>query len=186
MPAWMRAHARIWPVPRVVDAIATARLSLRPLVEGADDLALYRALYCDPGVMLHVAEPVPGTRVVASFEASCRDSASAPAFASRWCVRRSRDGEGVGLLGAFHDRPSSSVELGILLLPQAQGSGFAVEALAAMMATLHGSADAAWFWSRHRPANRAMARVLERLDFARGPDRDGHWRWQRPAVTGPR
>lgn len=173
-------------MPPRAEAIESAQLSLRPLGAGADDLSLYRALYCDLRVMRHIAEPVAVARIAASFEASCRDSASAPTFPSRWCVRHSGDGQGVGLLGAFHDQARSCVELGIMLLPEAQARGLARDALAVMMAGLHGRADVVRYWSRHRPANRPMARVLERLGFVRGEDLDGHWRWHRPAVDGPR
>ena len=182
MRAWKRVRARTWPVPPLADPIEAERLSLHPLSQGAGDFALYRALYCDPDVMRHIAEPVAEARIAASFEASCRDSSSAAAFPSRWCVRRGGDGQGVGLLGAFHDPAGASVELGILLLPTAQFRGFAREALAAMMAGLHGRADVARYWSRHRPANRPMARVLERLGFVRDDDVEDHWRWQRPAA----
>lgn len=179
-------RAGTWPVPPRAEAIASAQLLLQPLRADADDFSLYRALYCDPRVMRHIAEPVAAARIAASFEASCRDSASASAFPSRWCVRRSSDGQGMGLLGAFHDQAHSSVELGIMLLPEAQACGLARAALATMMAGLHGRADVARYWSRHRPANRPMARVLERLGFVRGDDLDDHWRWHRPAVGGPR
>ena len=69
-----------------------------------------------------------------------------------------------------------------MLLPAAQSRGLAREALSAMIARLHGRTDVGGYWSRHRPANRPMARVLERLGFVRVHDLDDDWRWQRPAV----
>lgn len=184
MRGWMPAQGRTWRGPSVPDVVESARLLLRPLSESQEHQALYRALYGDSAVMRLVGEAVPDERMEASFAVSLDHSTSARTFATRWCVHVRQNGQGVGLLGANLHPASDSVEVGVLLLPAVHGHGYAQEALAALMTTLAGRDGVSGFWSRHQAANVRMARVLERLGFARTQQETGWCRWERPAGTG--
>lgn len=180
----MRARARTCRGLAVLEAITSARLLLRPLGSEPGHRALYGALYGDPGVMQYVAEPVPAARIEESYQASLRASQHAPDFPSRWCAQLRQDGQGVGLVGADRHPDSSSVEVGVLLLPASQGRGYAQEALSALMTALASHPEINGFWSRHHAANLRMARVLEGLRFVRTPGATVWHRWERAAEIG--
>ena len=183
MTAWMHRRGETCCVRRVVEIVEPTRLILRPLDSDPSHAALYRALYGNPDVMKLVAATVPIERMHDSFVASVRASKAAPMFPSRWCVHVRQGGQGLGLLGANHDLALGEVEVGVLLLPMAQGNGFAREALTLLMAMIASQAAIRRFWSQHHPANLRMARVLERLEFMPASDGAGMARWERPAET---
>ncbi len=182
----MHAHAQTCRGPPVIETIASARLMLRPLGTDQAHRALYRALYGSAEVMRHVAGVVPDARMGESFEVSVQASAGAPGFPSRWCVHLRQGEQGVGLLGADRKAGSGEVEVGALLLPAAQGMGYAREALASLMTAIAAHAGVTGFWSRHQAANRRMVRVLEGLEFVRTQGDSGWCHWKRPAVTASR
>lgn len=159
------------------EPFASARLRLAPLAAEAGDLALYRALYCDPGVMRHIAPPVDAAAIAGRHAAACRDSQAQP-LPNRWSLRLP-GGDAVGLAGCFLAPATRQAELGVMLLPAAQRQGLAGEALHALMARLVSLGGVDHAWSRHAPAHRAMARVLEGCGFARGGLAGPLWRWQR-------
>jgi RimJ/RimL family protein N-acetyltransferase len=166
------------------DALASPRVVLWPLAALDTHRALYGAVYGEPVVMRLVAPAVPEVRMDDSFDASLQASLAAR-LPSRWCAFDAVTGRGIGLVGSLHDPGSARVELGALLLPEAQGKGFAREALATLMAAFAPRPDVSCFWSRHHPDNGPMRSVLERLAFTRDGTLGGLHRWQRRVAVDP-
>lgn len=189
--------------------IDTPRLLLRPLGEG--DGALYAQLYGDTDVMRHIAPPMAPAVAAASFETACRIQAEQPVFPPRWIVVRRDGGAGIGLMGLIAggdagaaiqghggsrsvgtrsensgNGSSGAVEIGIMLLAEAQGRALAREAMAAAVQAVFERGWARSLWARYAPANAAMARVFDSLCFdVATPDATGcrremtAERWQR-------
>lgn len=145
--------------------ILTPRLRLRALT--LDDLALFRALYCDPGTMRHVGKPMSRGLATASLRATVAATRK-PGGLRFYAITERQSRRGVGMCSL---RPAAwderGAELGIMLLPSACGRGYAHEALRALI-------DDAFFrlriesvWVQYRRANGGMARLCDRLDFDR-------------------
>lgn len=131
----------------------------------ASDRALYARLYSDPDVMRHIAEPITGAAVDASFDAALALQPGQAGFAPRWIVLDRGTGNGIGLLGLIRDANRRSAEIGVMLLPDAQGRGFAAEALAAAAAAVFRSRCLGELWARHSSRHARMARVFSSLGY---------------------
>lgn len=179
MRGWMRGRGRISAVRSRADELSGPRLRLQPLAASDLHRSVYRAVYGSPAVMRLVDEVVPLTRLQASFDASLEASISAACLPSRWCLFDRTTGRGVGLAGSSRHADASRVELGVLLVPDAQGRGYAGETLGALMDAFAQHAGVSGFWGRHHPDNEPMARVFERLSFTRAGILKGLCVWQR-------
>lgn len=151
-------------------ALATPRTTLRLL--GPGDEALYCALYTDPAVMARVGPPLAPAVALAGFRAARRLNAAADGRQRRWSVSDAATGQALGLLALLGDpggRPRA--EVGILLLPLAQGRGIGRELIGAACAIAFGPGG--WgleeAWARHRPGHAAAAALLAATGFEPGP-----------------
>ena len=158
------------PRPVTPAAFATPRTRLRLLLP--EDEALYCALYTDPAVMALVGPPMACPAARSGFHAACRLNAVAGGRQRRWAVLDRASGAGVGLLAVLRDRGDGrGAEVGIMLLPAAQGRGLARELNDAVAALAFGAAG--WgmdrLWARHLPGHGAAAAVLAATGFAPGP-----------------
>ena len=158
-------------------AIDTPRLHLRPLAER--DGALYCSLYTDPEVMRYIAAPLSPEAAQRSFVAACRLQWPHP---QRWVISERGAGGAIGLLSMSVD--GEAAEVGVMLLAEAQGQGYAAEAIAALAdVVFDGSGpdrrEILRLWVRHAPGNRPMSEVMHRLGFQREdmPPMD-QLRWQ--------
>lgn len=143
--------------------ILTSRLRLRALT--LNDLALFRALYCDPGTMRHVGKPMSRARAAASLGATI--AATRKPRGLRFFViaeRKSRRGVGMcSLRPAAWDK--RGVEAGLMLLPAASGRGYAREALSALIETAFFQLRAGAVWVQYRRANMAAGRLCDATGF---------------------
>lgn len=169
-------------VPGLPVRFRTDRLQLRPLADG--DRALYVELYTDADVMRHVGAPLSPQAAGRGFEAVQRQMGQAPPRAWYWvaCVRDS--GREAGLLALMFDRGRESAEFGMMMPAWARGSGYATEAVGALVAHALGGEGATAAGSslqrlhiRHAPGHAAGARVMAKLGFIAGPAEQGmaHW-----------
>ncbi|HEU4813342.1 MAG TPA: GNAT family N-acetyltransferase [Xanthomonadaceae bacterium] len=153
----------------------TPRLRLR-LLHPADE-ALYCALYTDPGVMTHVGPPLSAAAASRGFSVARRRNEAPDGAERRWSVRDLASGEAVGLLALLRD-PSDpgNAELGVMLLPAAQGRGFARELNDAVAARAF--APGGWglhrVWARHAAGHDAAAGALGASGFQPGPPEGTH------------
>lgn len=152
----------------------TARLHLRPL--RADDERLYVALYTDSGVMAHIGEPLAPDAARRQFASACRLNDAPVDTQRRWVVTDRATGGPLGLLALLRDPADpDNVELGVMLLPTAQGQGFARELNDAVVARAFepGGWGLRRVWARHAPGHAAAAAALGASGFVPAPPLDG-------------
>ena len=145
--------------------ILTPRLRLRALAPS--DLALFRALYCDPGTMRHIGKPLARSVAAASLRATV--AATSKRGRLRFFViaeRESRRNVGMCSLrpAAWHEH---GVEVGLMLLAGKRRRGFAREALAALMDKAFSQLHIDVVWVQYRRANLSMARLCDSLGFGK-------------------
>lgn len=143
--------------------ILTSRLRLRALT--LNDLALFRALYCDPGTMRHIGKPMSRARAAASLGATIAATRKPGGLRFYTIVeRQSRRGVGMcSLRPAARDK--RGVELGIMLVRNARGRGYAREAFAALIDDAFFRLPIAAVWVQHSRANAEAARLNDALGF---------------------
>lgn len=162
-----------------MDCLKTSRLHLRP-IEPAD-AALYCRLYADPAVMHHIAEPLSAAAAARAFEATLRQVRRNPPAVKLWIL--SDAAADVGLLALMQpDAAAQVAELGTMLLVAGQGRGLAAEAQEAVLDQEFGSGDLQRVWTRHAGENRAAARLMLKLGFARMDVEGTECRWQMTSV----
>jgi RimJ/RimL family protein N-acetyltransferase len=143
-------------------ALATPRLHLRPLADG--DEALYCLLYVDPDVMRHVAPPLGPDAASRSFRAARRDSGPGVTPRHTWVLHETATLADIGLI-ALVGTAAGSAELGVLLLPDRQGRGYATEAIEALIPHAFGPLGLAEVHTRHAPGNGLAEGLMIRLGF---------------------
>ncbi len=153
-----------------MDDFQTSRLRLRLL--RPPDEALYCALYTDPGVMARIGPPLSADAARRGFSAARRRNLDPAGPERRWAVHGRASGAAAGLFALLRDpRDRGDAEFGIMLLPSAQGRGFARELGA--MAVSRAFAPDGWalhrLWARHAPGHAAAAGVLRAAGFRPGP-----------------
>jgi RimJ/RimL family protein N-acetyltransferase len=143
--------------------LATARLKLRWLDEG--DAAAQFAIFSDPEVMRFI--DAPWTRMAQAQDAvaetlAYRRDGTGVVFG----IELPETGEIVGNvnLHRFFER-NRRCEIGYAIAGTHQGKGYATEALTALIEYGFRELDINRFEADINPANRASARVLERLGF---------------------
>lgn len=153
----------------------SARLCVRPLRAG--DEALYCALYTHPGVMAHIAEPLAPGAASRQFAAACRLNLDPACVRQRCAVTERWSGAGVGLLALLGEPADpGNVELGVMLLPTAQGRGYARELNDAVLDRAFGPGGWGFrrIWARHAVGHRAAADALAASGFEPAQSRGHH------------
>jgi len=145
--------------------ILSARLRLRALAPG--DLALFRALYCDAATMRHVGRPLSRADARASLRATVAAMRKRHGLRFFAIAERSTR-RGIGL-GSLHPAAwdARGAEAGLMLLPAAQGHGYAREALSALIEVAFFQLRAKAVWVQYRRANTAAGRLCEATGFRR-------------------
>jgi RimJ/RimL family protein N-acetyltransferase len=169
-------------VPGLPCRFQTRRLDLRPLEDG--DRPLYVALYTDAGVMRHVGAPLSPDAAGRSFERVQQQMRQRPPQAWYWIACLRGCGREAGLLALMFDPGRESAEFGMMMPAWAQGSGYATEAVGALV--VHGlggegtpgaGACLQRLHTRHVAGHPAGPRVMAKLGFIAGPSgqRMSHW-----------
>ena len=144
--------------------LQTSRLHLRPLVDADRDF--YCRLYTDAAVMAHVGPPLPQDAAEAAFSRVLRQLTALPPRACYWILHARVNGEPLGLMALVPDRNNhTSAEVGVLLLPDAQGRGHATAAIAALADHIFSGPDLRRLWTRHAPGHAAALGLMRRLGF---------------------
>jgi RimJ/RimL family protein N-acetyltransferase len=153
-------------------AFASARVVCRPI--DADDRALYRALYTAPAVMDQIG-PVRTLAEADALLAHALAHTQDPAERARyWRIAEPSSELAVGIVALVRsDRTPEEGELGVMLLPAAQGRGLGRSAVAGV---IDGVAAGRWrrpfeaLVYRHARANDAAGRIPAALGFACADD----------------
>ena len=110
-------------------ALLGPRIRLVPLAPA--DRELYRRLHTCPQVMRAIEPPLTREAADARLERMARHNASRVPGHRTWVIRPSGGTQPVGL-AALH-RSVSGADIGFMLLPEAQRSGYATHALSLML-----------------------------------------------------
>ena len=158
----------------------TPRLHLRPLFEG--DEALYCHLYTDPEMMRHIGTPLSAEVARRSFHKACALAVQPAPAMQLWIITEHGSPTGLGLLARVrHGDAIDVAEMGIMLVTEGQGRGFAAEALGALTDRLFAQPEMRMIWTSQSPDNAAVVRLMHRLGFERTDAPDAAavaWRWQ--------
>lgn len=163
------------PEQTEVTVITSNRLVLRPMA--SKDRETYVGLYTDPGVMQFIGAPLTEERASRSFDEALAQQASQAGFAPRWIIHAPDSDDGQGLLAIFADVDAGCAEIGVMVLPKAQGRRLGVEALEAMIHAVFGAGWVQAIRARHLPGHQATRWMLETLGFPPGETRQGECRW---------
>ncbi|MCG9714579.1 GNAT family N-acetyltransferase [Shewanella insulae] len=146
------------------------RLTMRPISEA--DKALYRRLYCDEKIMRNICQPFTETEADKAFETSLKATLKAlqhpdtPPSYMLWVIVEKVSGLTTGVIGLNWDKTQRDLaEIGIMMLPKAQGKLLADEAVIALIKhskkTLQLSEIKACFSIK----NLATKRIVKKLGF---------------------
>jgi RimJ/RimL family protein N-acetyltransferase len=143
--------------------LTTERLALRALTE--DDLDDHLRLFGDPSVVRYLYDEVIETRQAAAVHLARRLNPQLPPAEGVWFnLAVTRSGNYLGEVGAsLRNAEHRQCEVGYILLPEAQGHGYATEAAAAMVAYCFGDLNAHRVAARLDARNTASAAVAQRL-----------------------
>lgn len=152
------------PAPALT-AIETPRLRLEPLLE-LHARELFAGLSA-PALYAFMDEAPPTSEAALAERYRFLEARRSPDGSELWLnwalfARESRDY--VGTVQATV-RAGGETEIAYVLLPPAEGRGFASEAVAAMLAALRNSFGARAFIAHVDPRNRASIALLDRLGF---------------------
>lgn len=156
----MPEHAIDW-------TFQTARVRGRLVAEG--DLDLYLGLYADATVMRHIGEAMSVDEATAVFAKALKHNANPAARARYWHLSHRRTADMLGLAALVRDAAvPTRGELGLMLLPKAQHTGVALQALSCVV---DGVLSQRWglgmqeVAGRHAVGNAGAGRLVEHLGF---------------------
>jgi ribosomal-protein-alanine N-acetyltransferase len=156
--------------------ISTHSLVLRPLDQSDRDV--YVQLYTDATVMRYIGVSLKAEVASASFDKALALQDSQSVLAPRWVLLDAGIDQKCGLLGLFADHDGRAAEIGLMLLPSAQGRGLAGDAIGAMVAQVFAKIWVRSVWARHAPGNHAMAAVLRSRGFHMEAETEAECRWR--------
>lgn len=160
--------------------LQTRSLRLRPLTEA--DEPFYCRLYTDAAVMTRVGTPLTQEAAQGAFMRVLRQVAATPPRSHNWMLHAQTADAPLGMMALVPDRDDpASAEVGVLLLPDAQGRGHATEAIAALADSVFAVPGLQRVWTRHASGHAAAVGLMRRLGFVAEPDTSvagAQSRWQ--------
>jgi RimJ/RimL family protein N-acetyltransferase len=164
--------------------LQTRSLRLRPLAES--DEAFYCRLYTDAAVMNRVEPPLTQEAAQGAFTRVLRQVSATPPRSHYWILHAQTADAPLGLMALVPDRDDpASAEVGVLLLPDAQGQGHATEAIAALADSVFAVPGLQKLWTRHASGHAAAVGLMRRLGFVAGPEAGAQSRWHLLRGTWP-
>lgn len=157
-----------WQLAAIADNffISTPRLQIRPL--GEQDLQLYLDLYSNVDTMVFVAEPLTADQAANSFRVALSLNSKKPF--KRLFLAIFEQGKAAGLCAINQwSEQKTQVEVGIMLLQQWHGKGFATEALAALIQRVQQKFYAALIKGDLDPDNKAAVQLVLKTGFKPDP-----------------
>lgn len=146
-------------------ALATARLQLRPLAPG--DEALYVRLYTDPVSMARITTAQAPDAAARGFRAALAAQAQVPPQRLFWVMHDHVLQQDIGLLGLDLDEPGGG-EVGALIPPEHLGRGYATEAIAALAGHAFDTLGLRRLHTRHAAGHGLAHGLMQGLGFQPG------------------
>jgi RimJ/RimL family protein N-acetyltransferase len=145
--------------------LRTDRLALSPVT--ADDAEFVLEMLNDPGWLANIGDR--GVRTLDQARDYIADRFEGKAW---WVVRDMATADPLGLCGVVPTRPGlDAPDLGYAFLARHSGKGYATEAAQAVLAHARGPLGHAKLLAITTLANTPSQRVLEKVGFTRGDDR---------------
>jgi len=145
--------------------LQTERLRLTPVAQA--DAAFVLEMLNDPGWLANIGDR--GVRTLEQASAYVTDRFEGKAW---WVVRDAGSGEPLGLCGVVPTRPGLEMpDLGYAFLARHSGKGYATEAAQAVLEHAMGPLGHTRLAAITTLSNTPSQRVLEKLGFRRGEDR---------------
>jgi RimJ/RimL family protein N-acetyltransferase len=144
--------------------LCTARLRLQPLAGCDEDF--YCAIYTNAELMQQIAAPLSEAAARRAFAAALRANDGDNPATAVWLLVERRGHAAIGLLGLLGSTRATEAEVGAVILPAWQGSGYAAEAIAALVDHAFSIPGLARLHTRHAAANAGAAGLMQKLDFA--------------------
>ncbi|MCG9720562.1 GNAT family N-acetyltransferase [Shewanella sp. Isolate7] len=143
---------------------------MRPIAE--TDRELYRHLYCNERVMRHISQPFSQTQADRAFETSLKAMTMAlqhpniPPSYMLWIIANKTSGVTMGVIGLNWNKATpNSAEIGIMMLPKAQGKLLADEAVTALIEHSKKSLNIKEIKASFSTKNLATKRIVKKLGF---------------------
>ncbi|QYJ86993.1 GNAT family N-acetyltransferase [Shewanella mesophila] len=150
---------------------------MRPIAE--TDRELYRHLYCNERVMRHISQPFSQTQADKAFETSLKAMTRAlqhpniPPSYMLWIIANKTSGVTMGVIGLNWNKATpNSAEIGIMMIPKAQGKQLADEAVTALIEHSKKSLNITEIKASFSTKNLATKRIVKKLGFKQRPS--GH------------
>ncbi|MCG9739706.1 GNAT family N-acetyltransferase [Shewanella insulae] len=149
------------------------RLTMRPISEA--DKALYRRLYCDKRVMRHIGAPLTQAQADRAFQTAWTQMNRAISGAvptsqyMNWAIVERQSLRTIGVQGlTWQGEDRSQAEIGIMLLPQANGKLYPEEAMGALMEYAYLKLGVTRILANFAAKNLATERFVKKLGFVFG------------------
>ncbi len=147
---------------------------MRPI--SATDRELYHRLYCDERVMRHICQPFSPTEADKAFDTSLKATSKAiqhpetPPSYMLWVIVNKTSGVTLGVIGLNWDKAKpDTAEIGIMMLPKAQGKLLADEAVIALIAHSKKALQLIEIKAIFSTKNLATKRIVKKLGFKQRP-----------------
>ncbi|MCG9697716.1 GNAT family N-acetyltransferase [Shewanella sp. Isolate11] len=148
----------------------TQRLKMRPICDA--DKQLYRQLYCDPKVMRNISAPLSQQQADKAFatylEAMTpyQHQASSQTKYMSWTIVETLSQQPIGIQGlTWHTHDKTIAEIGIMLLPKANGKGYPEEAMGALLEYGFQQLKLSRIYAHFASTNLATKRFVKKLGF---------------------
>lgn len=147
----------------MMTVLTTARLRLRPVAEQDEDLFI--GLYMDAEIMSRIGPPLSEQKARRAFELTLERGRMHPPRMHCWHITSVDDDQALGIIGLILLPKTDLVEIGLLLLPQFHGKGFAPEAMEAVCDFGFNQCDYQAIVGLPWPTHSASLRILQKTGF---------------------
>jgi RimJ/RimL family protein N-acetyltransferase len=125
--------------------------------------------------MARVGTPLSREAARGAFGRVLRQIATKPPRSHYWMLCKRDTQAVIGLMALVFDRDDrTSAEIGVLMVPDAQGQGNATEAIAVLADRIFVETKLTRLWTRHAPGHAAAVGLMRRLGFTPGTAEGDH------------
>ncbi|GAB3036836.1 GNAT family N-acetyltransferase [Bowmanella dokdonensis] len=147
----------------------TQRLFCRPLRES--DKQIYCFLYTDTEVMRKISNPISIQSAEKNFQKALMNNANKPFAQLSWAIEEIQTSRIIGIKGfRWHHSGASETEIGMMLVPEAQGMRYAVEGLGALVDYGFKYLSLRRIFAQYNVGHLASENLVKRLGFTVLPD----------------